>query len=136
MTPAPAGATITDMCRRDARSLTPEAQQELRQRAIEALKRGMSQQSVASLLGVRRPTVAKWWALYKKKGTKALRARRRGRPPEPQLKGYQAAALKRIVVDRCPDQLKLPFALWTREAVAQLIEKKFGLRLLLGACYR
>ena len=31
--------------------------------------------------------------------------------------------------DRCPEQLKLPFYLWTREAVAALIEKKFKLRL-------
>ena len=32
-------------------------------------------------------------------------------------------------MDRCPDQLTLPFALWTREAVAQLIERRFGVRL-------
>jgi transposase len=36
-------------------------------------------------------------------------------------------------VGRCPDQLKLPFALWTREAVGQLIERKTGLRLSLTA---
>jgi hypothetical protein len=34
-----------------------------------------------------------------------------------------------LIKDRCPDQLKLPFALWTREAVQQLIEQKFGIRL-------
>jgi transposase len=33
------------------------------------------------------------------------------------------------VVDRYPEQLKLPFYLWTREAVAELIEQKFGIRL-------
>lgn len=33
------------------------------------------------------------------------------------------------MVDRYPDQLKLPFYLWTREAVAELIEQKFGIRL-------
>ena len=32
-------------------------------------------------------------------------------------------------MDRTPDQLKLPFYLWTREAVAQLIERRFGIRL-------
>lgn len=130
MTHVSAHAILAGMFRRDARSLTPEAQQELRQRAIEALKKGgMTQEAVASLLGVRRPTVAKWWAIYKKKGAKGLRARRRGRPPEPRLKGHQAATIKRIIVDRCPNQLKLPFALWTRAAVGQLIEKRFGLKL-------
>ena len=32
-------------------------------------------------------------------------------------------------MDRCPEQLKLPFYLWTRKAVAQLIERRFGIRL-------
>ena len=35
--------------------------------------------------------------------------------------------------DKCPDQLKLPFALWTREAVAALIERETGIRLSLQA---
>jgi transposase len=33
------------------------------------------------------------------------------------------------IQDRCPDQLKLPYYLWTREAVGQLIARKFGVRL-------
>jgi transposase len=33
------------------------------------------------------------------------------------------------VVHRYPEQLKLPFYLWTREAVAELIERKFAIRL-------
>jgi transposase len=35
----------------------------------------------------------------------------------------------RLITDRCPDQLKLPFALWTREAVRDLIVRRFGIRL-------
>src|SRR4030065_79375 len=35
----------------------------------------------------------------------------------------------RAVTDRPPDQLKLPFYLWTREAVGRLIEDRFGIRL-------
>jgi transposase len=34
-----------------------------------------------------------------------------------------------MIKDRCPDQLKLPFALWTREAVGNLIEHQFGIKL-------
>jgi len=32
------------------------------------------------------------------------------------------------VVDHHPEQLKLPFYLWTREAVAKLIHRQFGIR--------
>jgi transposase len=31
-----------------------------------------------------------------------------------------------MIRDRTPDQLKFPFALWTREAVRELIKKLFG----------
>jgi len=41
--------------------------------------------------------------------------------------------IRRLVAGTCPDQLKLPFALWTREAVGQLIEQRTGVRLSLSA---
>ena len=34
----------------------------------------------------------------------------------------------KLIAERCPDQLQLPFALWTRQAVCQLLAKRFGLR--------
>lgn len=34
-----------------------------------------------------------------------------------------------MITDCCPDQLELPFALWTREAVRDLIANRFGMRL-------
>ena len=35
----------------------------------------------------------------------------------------------RLITDRCPDQVKLPFVLWTREAVRDLIARRCGVRL-------
>ena len=34
----------------------------------------------------------------------------------------QQAKIVRAIQGKCPDQLKLPFALWTREAVVELIK--------------
>ena len=62
-------------------------------------------------------------------GWKALKAKKRGRPKGGKLKGWQSAVIKNLIRDRCPDQLKMPFALWTREAVGQLIEREFGIKL-------
>ena len=45
------------------------------------------------------------------------------------LKGHQAATIVRLIEDRHPEQLHLPFALWTRDAAAQLIGERFGIDL-------
>jgi len=41
----------------------------------------------------------------------------------------QEAQIKRFLIDKTPDQLKLPFALWTRDAVKLLIKQRFGIKM-------
>lgn len=45
------------------------------------------------------------------------------------LTAKQEAQVQRWICDRCPDQLRLPFALWTLRAVQELIRREFGVRL-------
>jgi transposase len=114
---------------KDARSLPSTAQEDIRRKVLRAIMDGKKQAEVASLLGVTRQSISKWVKRYKKGGNRALRAKARGRPRGGSLLPWQAAQISKSVLDRYPDQLKLPFYLWTREAVAELIEKKFGIRL-------
>ena len=113
----------------DARSLPSIAQEDLRRRVLKAILGGKKQVEVATLFGVTRQSISKWVKKYAKGGRRALRAKPRGRPRGGSLLPWQAAQISKTVVDRYPDQLKLPFYLWTREAVAELIENKFGIRL-------
>jgi transposase len=113
----------------DARSLAPAAQEALRRRAVHAVREGKTQGEVAAMLGVRRQVVGRWVKRYRAGGPAALKARRRGRPRGIRLRPYQAATVVRLITDRCPDQVKLPFALWTREAVRDLITRRCGVRL-------
>ncbi len=41
----------------------------------------------------------------------------------------QEAMVHRLIIDKTPNQLKMPYALWTRAALSQLIERRFGIRL-------
>lgn len=41
--------------------------------------------------------------------------------------------IQRLIISRCPDQVKLPFVLWSREAVGQLIAQRTGIQLSLTA---
>ncbi len=112
----------------DARSLPAAAQEDLRRRTVKAVRDGMTHVEAARVFGMARPTVTKWVTQYTRRGAQALKAQRRGRPPGTQLAPHQAALTVRLITDRCPDQLRLPFALWTREAVQQLLAERFGLR--------
>lgn len=113
----------------DARSLSAEAKEALRIRAVRAVaSKQMTQQQAADAFGVKRPTVGRWMSEYKRGGEQALAARALGRPPGPRvLTGWQASWVKRAVVGRCPDQLKLPGLLWTRDLVRELIIREFGI---------
>ena len=111
----------------DARALPAAAQEDLRRRTVKAVRDGMTHTEAARVFGVARPTVTKWATAYETAGAPALKAKRRGRPPGTQLAPHQAALTVRLITDRCPDQLRLPFALWTREAVQQLLAERFGL---------
>jgi transposase len=78
------------------------------------------------MFGVARGTVNGWCCRYEEAGARALRARKRGRPSEPRLSSLQRDSTIRAIVGKCPDQLALPFALWTREAVQELLKRRFG----------
>lgn len=91
------------------------------------MRYGLTHTQAARVFGLARPTVTKWVTAYATGGTPGLKAKRRGRPPGAQLAPHQAALTVRLITDRCPDQLRLPFVLWTREAVQQLLAERFGL---------
>jgi len=114
---------------RDARTLPSIAQEDLRRKVLRAILEGKKQMEAAQIFGVTRQAVGKWVKKYREGGARALRARKRGRPSKSSLLPWQAAQIAKAVVHRYPEQLKLPFYLWTREAVAELIERKFEIRL-------
>jgi len=52
----------------------------------------------------------------------------RGRPKERTIAPKQQAKIVRAIQGKCLDQLELPFALWTRKAVVELIKTHTGRR--------
>ena len=110
----------------DARSLNPAAQEALRRRVVQAVRDGLSQTEAARLFQVARPTVNRWVRVSAMASLRALRAKPRGRPVGTQLAAAEAARVVRVILGRCPDQLRLPFPLWTRDAVRRLLHRDFG----------
>ncbi len=112
---------------KDARSLPSAAQEDLRFRVVRAVEGGMSQTAAAGVFGVARGTVNQWVQRARTRGSEGLKAKRRGRPAQPRLTPRQTATVVRTIVGKCPDQLRFPFALWTREAVQHLLAEQWGL---------
>lgn len=119
------------MRERDARSLTIEQQEELRRQCVVLVESGKSRTEVAELLGVNRASVGIWHGLYKKGGYEALKQSRRGRRigSQRRLTKRQETNTQRAIQDKVPEQVKLPFALWTRRAVQDFIEARYGVSL-------
>lgn len=111
---------------RDFRTLDPATQAELRRVAVSMVEAGKTRIEAAAAVGVNRRFVGEWVAAAGRSGEAALEGGRRGRRPGEQkaFSPHQEQRLRRLISDRCPDQLRLPFALWTREAVGALIERE------------
>lgn len=115
------------MAKPDARKLTPEAQEDLRRRVMAAVRGGMGVTEAARTFQVTRQSIHNWINAVAGGGVRSLRSRKRGPKPGPTLLApHQAASVVRSITAGCPDQLRLPFALWTREAVCALVEQRYG----------
>jgi transposase len=115
----------------DARSLGREAQQQLRNQAIRLRKAGRKHAEIAEIVGVHPATVRGWWKAYQREGPGALRLRKRGRTlgDKRTLTPDQEHEVRRLITDKTPDQVKMPFALWTRPAVRDLIRQRWSIEM-------
>jgi len=111
----------------DARSLSSEAQEALRRKAVHAVLSGKTRVECAGIFDVTRQTVDKWVNRYLQYGEQSLQAKPRGRPEKSTLGPKQLGIVLGAIEDKCPDQLKLPFYLWTREAIQQFVARRFGI---------
>ena len=108
----------------DARTLDSSTQAHLRRLVVLAIRGGMKQTAASLQYQVSLRAVNHWVALEKAGGLKALKAKRRGRPcGGGRLTAKQAAHIRRVIIGKMPEQLKLPFYLWTRAAVASRLRR-------------
>jgi transposase len=115
----------------DARTLSPQAQYELRKLVIRLRKNGMSNLDVAGIVETTPSHASQIWQAYLRSGNEAIKPKVRGRRKgaKRKLTVEQETAVQKLLVDKTPDQLKLHFALWTRDAVRLIIKQLYHIDL-------
>ena len=115
----------------DGRKMTKEQLGAARRRAMQLVDEGWLQADAAKAVGVHVRTVRQWGQHRREHGLASLVRDERGRAlgEGRTLTAAQEKELRKLITDKMPDQLKLPFALWTRRAVAELLEQRYGLKL-------
>jgi len=115
----------------DARGLSPEELEQLRRRAVGAVEAGVPQIQVALELGVSRRAVGQWVRAFRESGEASFRPGRRGRRPGERLSlaPWQQDRIVATLATGPPDALGLPWLLWTRRSVAELIRRDLAITL-------
>jgi transposase len=105
------------------RKLPAAAQEERRRQVIGLRRSGMTYQEIADLVGLSRTGVFNICQRFEAEGAKGLVSKRPGRKPGEQrlLNPAQEAEIQALIRRHTPDELGLPFALWSRAAVRTLI---------------
>jgi transposase len=115
----------------DARRQSLAELHERRKQVIRLHKKQYGVMQIVELTGPSWPAVRTAIDLYEAGGAAALKPKERGRKSGEgrKLSAEQEAHIQKLIVEKRPEQLKMEFALWTRAAVGQLIEREFKIAL-------
>ncbi|UOO81463.1 IS630 family transposase [Uruburuella testudinis] len=111
------------MEKEDTRKLSADALYEKRKQVIRLHKMGMGIIKITQAVGMCYEAVRQAITTYQEGGMTALKPKKRGRSPGEyrQLNAEQEAYIQKLIIEQRPEQLKMDFALWTRNAVKELI---------------
>ena len=103
----------------DGRKRNKSTQEEVRLFAVKAVIEGiMTQAETARFYKVSEGAVSDWLKKYRHGGESRLKGDKRGSGKKDKLlSSHQINAVRKYFETKTPDELDLPYLLWTREAV-------------------
>jgi transposase len=123
------------MSEHDARKQSLTELHERRRQVIRLYKKKYGVMQIVELTALSWPAVRVAIDLYEAGGMAALKPKARGREPGNgrSLSVAQEEHIRKLIIDKRPEQLKMEFALWTRGAVGELIQREYGVKLCVRA---
>jgi len=116
----------------DTRKLSPQERMELRRIVIRLREQsGMPSKMLAQTVGVHHRTVETWLSRANQEDEDLLGEKKRGRPVGAcrKLTLTDERWLRETIECQAPQQMKLPFALWTYSAIRLLVKEHLGIEM-------
>jgi len=112
----------------DARTVSPKEQEEIRKDAVDKVKNGLPLDQVAANEGVHIGTLRRWLRAEGQFGEKGLKSAQRGRKAGEctVLSAEQGRIIVTAIQRHTPDELGLPFFLWSIDALRAFCHGQMG----------
>ena len=112
----------------DARKLDQQTQFELRKQVVRLKEKGKNNAEISDIVGLSQSHISTVWQKYQRGGLDAIEPGVRGRRHGAQRRrsAEQEAGIQKLLLEKTPEQLKLAFALWNRDAVRLAIKHLYG----------
>lgn len=120
--------------RTSAKHLNPDEQYQIRKQIVRLMKTGKTGKEIAKLLDVSEGHVSGVKKSYEANGIAGIRPKRRGRRvgAKRRLTPEQEREIRRIIVEKTPEQLKFQECMWTRSNIRSLIMEKYKIEMPLS----
>ena len=122
------------------KKLTPAEQEKLRYKIIRTAKKNLKPNGkpnvsvVAEICECSVGHVSGTWKKYLEGGVAAIKSVKMGRPENSgKLTEKQQWEIKKLIVEKCPNQMKMRGFLWDRENVRDLIKRKYRVKMSVQA---
>jgi len=115
----------------DLRKLSKNDLIKLRRSIVRLKEAGRSGKEIESITRVRANRVSEIWRKYLKNGDKGLKSGIPGRKSGEKclLAAPLQNEIRRILTEKMPDDLGMPYSLWTRQIACDFIKKEYDVRL-------
>ena len=118
----------------NAVKLSPSEKEALRKKIVRTMQKHNDTKQSAEICECSVRHVQATWKRYKEKGIAGIKAIKTGRPSNTgMLNKERQAAIRKLIIDKCPNQIKLKGFLWDRQQVRALIKRQYNVTMSLQA---
>ena len=112
----------------DLRKLDASAKKQVRSQIVRLKKAGRPGQEIEEITGVRRNRISEIWTAYQRRGATSLTPQKSGRKQGGGmlLSPEEERRIRRSIIDKSPDQMKMAGCLWTRQRITEYIRREYG----------